>query len=285
MRSAAVTIVPVIRFAEQSPCPTLWLLLLFYSLCCQVFSRVDHRRMGTLADYCVTSEQSIAFKPRSISHDEAASLPLVSLTALQGMRDVGGLSAGPRILITGGSGGVGTAAIQIARILGASEINVTCSSQDVARATELGATRTIDYKAQKFNELLKDLDFAFDTIGEANSIFSCLKSGGTCVSTIAAITPSSMADAGMEVTTGASVLLTATAAPVLANAALHNTHYKSIWMKPDGAELTEVAQWVDAGKMRAVIDKVYPLEQASAAFDHLADGHVEGKIVIHVADK
>ena len=207
-------------------------------------------------------------------------------TALQGMRDVGGLKAGDRIVITGGSGGVGTSAIQIARILGASEINVTCSIQDAPRLIELGATRTFDYKgAQKWNEQVKDQDLAFDTIGEANSTFTCLKSGSTCVSTISALLPSAMTDAGLQVSTAASVYLSAAAAPVLANAALHNTHFKSVWMKPNGAELTEVAQWVDAEQIRAVIDKVYPLEQVGAAFDQLAEGHVKGKIVIHVADK
>lgn len=202
------------------------MLLCRRRLVVQVYSRVEHKRMGTLADYCVTSEHTIALKPRTLSHDEAASLPLVSLTALQGMRDIGGLTAGQRVLITGGSGGVGTSAIQLARTLGATDITVTCSSQDVSRLSELGATRTIDYKGQKFNELVKDVDLAFDTTGEANSTFSCLKAGGTCVSTIAAITPSSMAEAGMEVPMAAHVYLTATAAPVQANAALHNTHYK-----------------------------------------------------------
>ena len=241
--------------------------------------------MGTIADYCVTSEQSLAFKPRSISHDEAASLPLVALTALQGMRDIGGLTAGQRLLITGGAGGVGSAAIQIARALGASEVNVTCSGGDAARLTELGATRCIDYKTTKFNEQLKGLDLAFDTIGEANHTFTTLKSDGICVSTIAAITPKAMQDAGMEVPAAAAVYLTAAAAPVQANAALHGTRYAAVWMKPSGAELAEVAAWVDAGKMRAVIDKVYPLEQVGAAFEQLADGHVKGKLVIHVADK
>ena len=252
---------------------------------CQVFSRVDHKYMGTLADYCITSEHSIAFKPRTLTHDQAAALPLVSLTALQGLRDVGGLTAGQKLLITGASGGVGTSAIQIARILGASEITVTCSSQDASRVTELGATRTIDYKAQKFNELVKDQDLVFDTTGEANSAFTCLKSGGTCVSIIAALTPDAVKAAGMDVPATAQVYLAATAAAVQANAALHNTHYKAMWVKADGSELAEIGQWVDAGRMKPVVDKVYPLEQAGAAFDYLADGHVQGKIVIHVADK
>ena len=93
-----------------------------------VFTRVDHDRMGTVAEYCVASDSAVALKPPSLSFDEAASLPLVALTALQALRNVGHLTPGQSVLITGGTGGVGTAAIQLARILGASAIVATQSS-------------------------------------------------------------------------------------------------------------------------------------------------------------
>ena len=249
-----------------------------------VYARVDHASMGTLADYVATGEGSVALKPSNLSFDEAAALPLVSLTALQALRDTGHLTAGQRVFITGGSGGVGTAAIQIARILGASEI-VTTVSSDFNRSLTLGATRVID-KQDKFSDTVKDMDLVLDTTGEANSTFTTLKSGGLCVSIIAAILPHSMKDAGLEPSVTTQALLTAQAAPVQANAVLHSVKYDSVWVTPSGAELEEIRQWVEDGKLKPIIQKVYQLDsEYGQALDDLSDGHHTGKIVIHVADK
>ena len=249
-----------------------------------VFARVDHLSWGTLADYVATSESSVAMKPSSLSHDEAASLPLVALTALQAMRDVGKLTAGQRVLITGGTGGVGTAAIQIARNLGASEVITTVSSE-FNRTLQLGASKVIDYKAEKWTDSVKGVDLVFDTTGEANSAFTCLKSGGVCVSAISAILPHSVKDAGLEPSLSAQAYLTATAAPVQANALLHNVKYDSVWVKPSGSELEEIRQWVEAGQLKPVIEKVYQLTEYDKALDDLAEGHQKGKLVVHVADQ
>ena len=250
----------------------------------EVYARVDHDLLGTAAEYCVTSEGSVALKPASLSFDEAASLPLVTLTALQAMRDIGGLTAGQSVLILGGTGGVGTAAIQLARILGASEI-VTTQSSHFDRSLQLGATKTIDYKTEKWAETVKGMDLVLDTTGEANAAFSTLKKGGVCVSIIAALTPKAMKDAGMEISMTMTAMLAAGAAPVQANALLHGVRYEACWMKPSGVELEEVRQWVEGGKMRPVVEKVYALDQYAAAFSNLEEGHNKGKLVLHVADK
>jgi len=249
----------------------------------EVYSRVDHHRLGTLADYCVTSAASVALKPASLSFDEAASMPLVTLTALQSL-EVGHLSAGQSLLILGGTGGVGTAAIQLARILGASPITVTAGSE-FNRCLTLGATKVIDYKNEKFSDSVKDQDLVFDTTGEANSSFSCLKSGGTTVSIIAAITVAGLERAGIDAPLTTKAMLTAAAAPVQANALVHNVSYQFVWMRPSGQQLTQIAQWVEEGKLKPVIDTVYPLEQVAKAFEQLESGHAKGKIVIHIADK
>jgi alcohol dehydrogenase len=250
----------------------------------EVYSRVDHHRLGTLADYCVTSAASVALKPASLSFDEAASMPLVTLTALQSLEEVGHLSPGQSVLILGGTGGVGTAAIQLARILGASSITVTAGSE-FNRCLTLGATKVIDYKNEKFSDSVKDQDLVFDTTGEANSSFSCLKSGGTTVSIIAAITVAGLQRAGINTSLTTQAMLTAASAPVQANALVHNVSYQFVWMKPSGQQLTQVAQWVEEGKLKPVIDTVYPLEQVAKAFEQLEGGHAKGKIVIHIADK
>ena len=248
-----------------------------------VFARVDHSRMGTLAEWVVTSAASAALKPQSLSFDEAASLPLAALTALQALQDVGRLSAGQSVLILGGTGGVGTIAIQLARILGAASITATAGSE-FNRCLTLGATKVIDYRSEKFSDSVKDQDLVLDTTGETNSSFSCLKSGGSTVSINGAPTVSGLQAAGVELSLPAQAFITAGAAPVQANALLHNVSYSYCCMRPSGAQLAQVAQWVEEGKLKPVIDSVFPLEQATAAFEKLEDGHAKGKIVIHVAD-
>ena len=248
-----------------------------------VYARVDHNRHGTVADYCVCSAAVAALKPKTLSHDEAASLPLATLTALQALRDVGGLQPGQRVLILGGTGGVGTVATQLCRILGASDIVVTGSSE-FNRSLQLGATRVIDYKNSNFSDQARDMDLCLDTTGEANASYASLKSGGTTVSIIAAPTPAALKEAGLNIPLTSQAMLTAAAAPYQANALLHNVQYKFLWMKPDGAGLQQIAQWVDDGQLKPVIDKVYTIDQFTQALAYLEDGHAKGKIVIHIAD-
>ena len=250
----------------------------------EVFSRVDHHRMGTLADFCITSAASVALKPASLSFDEAASLPLVSLTALQALQDVGHLSPGQSVLILGGTGGVGTSAIQLARILGASSITTTAGSE-FNRCLTLGATKVIDYQNEKFSSSVKDQDLVFDTTGEAASSFSCLKSGGTTVSIIAAPTVAGVQHGGIDVSLTTQAMLTAAAAPLQASALVHNVSYQFLWMKPSGQQLAQIAQYVEEGKLKPVIDQVFPMEQVAKAFEVLESGHEKGKLVIHIADK
>jgi len=249
----------------------------------EVYSRVAHHRVGTLASYVVTPQSTVALKPKSLSHVEAAAVPLAGLTALQAIRDVGGAKTGDSILILGGGGGVGTFAIQIAKnIIGASQVITTVGTNSISQAAQLGATQTIDYKKEKFSSIVQNVDVVLDTTGEANSAFSVVRSGGRVVSLVAAPTPEALKKAGIEVSAVTSAFLTAAAAPTLANAALRSAQYTFLWMKPSGAELTEFAQWIDAGKIKPVIDSTYTLDQIKQAFDHLETGHPKGKIVVTI---
>lgn len=250
----------------------------------QVYARVDHDRRGTFSTYTLTSQKSLAFKPKTLSHDQAAAVPLAALTALQSLR-VANTKAGDRVLILGGSGGVGTFAIQIAKhVIGAAEVITTVSSSGAAIVRELGATRTIDYKTEKFNEILKDVDVVFDTTGEANSAFSVLKKGGTVVSIVSAPTAKGLSRGGIEVGLPTQAFLTAAAAPTLANAALHSANYEFVWMRPSGEELTELAHWIDAGKVKPIIDSTFTFTQVKQAFDYLEQGRAKGKVILHVQD-
>jgi len=249
-----------------------------------VYARVDHDRMGTAAEYAITSEQSLALKPKELSFDQAAAIPLAGLTALQSLRDLGKLSQGEKVLILGGSGGVGSLAIQIARVLGASEIATTASKESFDLLRPLGATVLIDYKTEKFTEKIKDYDLVFDTTDQASEAFSCVKKGGRVVSVLSPMTVEGLRRGGMEVGTLAAAGITAMSAPVLAKAKLQSVDYEFCWMRPDGSELTEMAAWIDQGKICPVMDRVFTLAQTGEAFDYLAEGHAKGKVVIHVAD-
>lgn len=251
----------------------------------EVYARVDHDKQGTVAEYCVTSEDSLALKPKSLSFDEAAGVPLAGLTALQSLRDVGKLGAGQRVLILGGSGGVGTFAIQLsAKILQASEVIVTAGTHSNDLVKSLGATQVVDYKYEDYKEKVSEVDLVFDTTGDANNAFKVVKKGGMVVSITSAPLSDGLRRAGLEIDTATSAFLTAGAAPTLANAALHSATYEFVWMHPDGSELTEFAEWLDSGRVKSVVDRVFPFDQVKQAFDYIEDGHAKGKIIIHVQE-
>jgi len=252
----------------------------------KVYARVDHDKMGTFAEYCVTSDASVALMPASLSFDQSASLPLAGLTALQAIRDVGQFPTGGKILILGASGGVGTLAVQLAaHVFKASEVVVTCSAGNAEPLKSLGATRMVDYKTQDYTEEIQEMDFVFDTVGDVNHAFKSCKRGGTVVSISAGYTAEGLRRAGMEVSVPLSVGLAAMSAPTLALAALHGCTYHFVWMKPDGAELLEFAQWIESGAVKPVVDRTFSgFEQVREAFEYQAEGHSKGKVVIHLQD-
>ena len=149
----------------------------------EVFSRPNGMQAGTIAEYAVIKEEELAIKPSNISHQEAASIPLVGLTAWQAMVTKGNLQKGQKILIHAGSGGVGTLAIQMAKHLGA-EVATTTSAVNAEMVKSLGADVVIDYKTQKFEEELSDYDLVFDMMGGEimEKSFKILKKGGCLVS-------------------------------------------------------------------------------------------------------
>jgi len=251
----------------------------------EVFARVGHHYMGTLSTYCLTPQQTVAHKPKTLTHEQAAAVPLAGLTALQSLRDVAHVKAGDRVLILGGSGGVGTFAIQIAKhILHAGEVIVTTGQSGMEVARNCGANRTIDYKKEKFTEQVKDVDVVFDTTGEASSAFSVLKKGGTVVSIISTPTVSGLQRGGIELSLPTQAVIAAGSTIMSTNAALHGVNYEFVWMRPDGNELAEMAQWIDAGKIKPVVDSTFNFTQYKEAFDYIETGHAKGKVVIHVQD-
>jgi NADPH:quinone reductase-like Zn-dependent oxidoreductase len=213
---------------------------------------------GAYAEHVVLKPDEYAAKPHNLSHVEAAAVPLAALTAWQGLIDHGKLQKGQRVLIHGGAGGVGHFAVQIAKAVGA-WVATACSARDLDFVRKLGADRAIDYKSEKFEEVVQDIDLVYDMVaGETQQrSFKVLKQNGRLVSTLQE--PDKAAALYKNIT---------------------GIHYMTV---PDAAELAHIGQLLQAGKIKPVIFATYPLAEAARAEDMLANDPVQGKIVLTVA--
>jgi len=223
----------------------------------EVYSRPDLSRDGTYAEYVVVRESEVALKPKSIDHLTAAAIPLAALTAWQALYDAAKLSAGQKLLIHGAAGGVGTFAVQLAKLRGA-HIIATASKKNHDYLRSLGAAECIDYNTTKFEDVVRDADVVLDTItGETmERSWQTLKKGGILVSILEPPKPE--------------------------KAAAHGVRCHHTFVQPSVDELSEIAGLVDAGKLKVIIERVYPLSEARAAQESNATGHTRGKIVIRV---
>jgi alcohol dehydrogenase len=252
-----------------------------FSVGAPVFARIESPRMGALAELAAARASVVAALPSRLSFVEAASIPLAGLTALQGLRQVAGLQAGQRVLIHAGAGGVGSLAIQIAKILGAHVVTTT-STKNVEFCRGLGADDVIDYTTEDVAARAKGVDVVFDSLGEDSEIRSLglVKPGGVVVGI-----------GGLPDGPSARALLPGFARPIVwwrtrerrRAARVHGTQFKFWLMKPDGAMLSELAAWIEAGRLRPVVHATYPLDQFRAAFAELERGRARGKIVVEIA--
>lgn len=213
---------------------------------------------GGYAQYVVIKEDEAASRPRSLDAIAAGAVPLAALTAWQGLFGHGGLKEKQRVLIHGGSGGVGHFAVQFAKARGA-YVATTVSTQHVDFARRIGADQVIDYKTQRFEDEVDAVDMVFDLIaGETQDrSWSVLKNGGILVSTL---TP-----------------------PPQDKAAEHGVRGMRYTVEESGAELSEIARMIDAGQVRSVIAKTFPLQRAAEAQRVLEREHPAGKIVLAVS--
>ncbi|HKA89672.1 MAG TPA: NADP-dependent oxidoreductase [Haliangiales bacterium] len=246
----------------------------------EVFARLEKARMGGLAEVVAADEKVVALRPRSVSFEEAASLPLSGLTALQALRDVAQLRPGQRVLVHAGAGGVGSLAIQIAKILGL-HVTTTASGRNAALVRGLGADDVIDYTTEDVTARARGVDAVFDTLGGASEARSLglVRPGGVVVG-VAGLPDAEFARAALPWWARAGLWL-ATLRRRRA-AARAGARFAFLFMRADGAELAEIAAWVDAGRLRPVIHKTYALADVAAAFAELERGHARGKIVIKI---
>ncbi len=233
---------------------------------------------GTYAEYAVVPEKSLARKPKNLSHEEAAAIPLAALTAWQAMLKQGKLKPGERVLIHAGAGGVGVIAIQIAKAFGAF-VAATASTQNQQLLRELGADQPVDYSREKIETIRPEFDLVLDGVGQSvwGASFRALKFGGRLV-TLAVPVPKRPAG---------KVKFFSTAIAGLAGGTLHGLIggklLKIIQAKPRGGDLEKIGTLIEAGKIRTVIEKVFPLEQIAEAHRLSEQGHVRGKLVIKIS--
>jgi NADPH:quinone reductase-like Zn-dependent oxidoreductase len=219
---------------------------------------------ATLAEYACVAEDKLALKPANLTFEQAAAVPSAGITALQGLRDVGKVQPGQKVLIHGASGGVGTFAVQIARALGA-EVTGVCSTRNVDMVRSLGADHVIDYTQEDFTRSGKRYDLILDNV--ASRSFSDLRR---------ALTPQGMivpnsGHGGMGYVFKAFLL-----SPFMRQ--LGSMYLTS----PNHKDLVVLKEFIEEGKLAPVIDRTYPLRETPEAFRYLEEEHARGKVVINV---
>lgn len=246
-----------------------------------IYARMAKQRIGAFAEYAVVPEAVAALKPANLAFEEAASLPLVGLTAWQALLDIGHLQAGQKVLIHAGSGGVGTFAIQLARHLGA-KVYTTVGQRNVELVKRLGADVAIDYRSERFEDLAQDCDVVLETLGDELLLrsFQSVKRGGVVVSIGNTPTAKFAREWGMHPLLVPVVALMSRKAMAAAKA--RGARYEYLFMRADGEQLREIAQLVEAGIIKPVIDKVFPLAEVREALAYSESGRATGKVVIKV---
>jgi NADPH:quinone reductase-like Zn-dependent oxidoreductase len=246
-----------------------------------VYARPSDFNIGTFAQFISINEKDVALKPNNITMEEAASIPLVGLTAWQALVENGNLQKGQKVFIQAGSGGVGTIAIQLAKHLGAT-VATTASQKSFDMLKNLGADILIDYKTQDFQDTLKDYDLVLnsqDTKTLEKSL-NIVKAGGKVVSISGPPTPTFATEFGLpwyvKIVTG---LLSG---GIRKKANKLQVDYSFLFMKSNGKQLTELTKLVESGKIKPIIDKIFPFEQTNEALEYVESGRAKGKVVVKI---
>jgi len=247
----------------------------------EVYARADDDRIGSFAERIAIRESSLAPKPRNLGMVEAASLPLVALTAWQTLVETAQLKEGHRVMIAAGSGGVGTIAIQLAKHLGAF-VATTTSTANVGWVQELGADIVIDYKKQDFSTVLRDYDVALNSLGKdaLHQALQVLRPGGHLISISGPPTPAFAAARGLA--WPLQQLLRLLSFAIRSKARKNGVAYTFVFMRADGAQLREITSLVEADAIRPVVDKVFPLRDTDKALAYVDSGRAKGKVVLQL---
>jgi len=246
----------------------------------RVFARVAKHRAGGFAEQACVDEDHAAHMPRDLDFAAAAAVPLAGLTALQALRDELDVKPGQKVFISGGAGGVGTFAIQIAKWLGA-HVTTTASPRGEALVCSLGCDEVIDYTAQDISKAGRRFDAGFDLIGgnTLEQMFEIMKPGTKIVSVAALPEPqTAIKDLGGRRTLSAIFWIISYGIRYRARRA--GIGYRYLFMHPSGADLVQLAGLIEQGKLKVIVDKTYPFANISDALAYVENGRTKGKVVV-----
>ena len=247
----------------------------------EVYARSADHRIGTFAEFISIDERDVALKPGNISMEEAASIPLVALTAWQVLVERAQIKKGQKVFIQAGSGGVGTIAIQLAKHLGAT-VATTASAKSFDLLNELGADLIIDYKNSDFENSLSNYDVVLNSQDQKTleKSLKILKSGGKLISISGPPTP----DFAKEIKAPwfVKIILSLISSGIRKKAKNKNVDYSFLFMKADGQQLSEITSLIEAKVIKPVIDKIFPFDKTSEALIYVESGRAKGKVVIKI---
>jgi NADPH:quinone reductase-like Zn-dependent oxidoreductase len=245
----------------------------------EVYARPDKDRIGTFAEFIAMDEANVALKPKNISMETAASIPLVGLTAWQALVERAELKEGQKVLVHAGSGGVGTFAIQLAKHLGAT-VATTTSTANIELVKKLGADLVIDYKKEDFGKVLSGYDIVLNSLGKdaLEKSLTVLKPGGKLISI------SGPPDVAFAKEIGANWFLQQVmrllSLGIRKKAKRHRVSYSFLFMRANGEQLSRITSLIESGMIRPVMDRVFPFQAINEALAYVATGRSKGKTVV-----
>ncbi|MEQ1733920.1 MAG: NADP-dependent oxidoreductase, partial [Bacteroidia bacterium] len=248
----------------------------------EVYASSGNHNVGTYAEYISVAENEVALKPKNLSMEEAASIPLVGLTSWQALVETANIKKGQKVFVQAGSGGVGTFAIQLAKHLGAF-VATTTSAKNIELVKSLGADLIIDYNTEDFETKLKEYDLVLHS-NKDNKILEkslrVLKSGGQAISLTGPPTPEFAAQLGLP--WYLKFVTKLLSAGIKKKAGKLGVSFKFLFMRAEGKQLAEITKLIEAGIIKPVIDKVFPFEQTNEALAYVETGRSKGKVVVTV---
>ena len=249
----------------------------------EVYARPDKDRIGTFAEFIAVSENDLALKPERLTMAEAASVPLVGLTAWQALIEMAGLRKGQKVFVQAGSGGVGTFAIQLAKHVGAT-VATTTSAANTGLVERLGADVVIDYRTEDFETVLRDYDVVLHSQDDATLAKSLrvLKPGGKLISISGPPDPAFAKEIGKPwILRPATRFLSRGARK---QARRRQVGYSFLFMRANGEQLREITSLIDAGAITPVVDRVFPFEATNEALAYVEKGRAKGKVVVEIKE-
>jgi NADPH:quinone reductase-like Zn-dependent oxidoreductase len=247
----------------------------------EVYARPDTDRIGTFAEFIAMNERDVAIKPAGLSMEEAAGIPLVGLTAWQALVEMADLQPGQKVFIQAGTGGVGTFAIQLAKHLGAT-VATTASSANFELVKALGADVMIDYKKEDFETMLRGYDVVLHSQDSKtlDKSLRVLKPGGTLISISGPPDPALADQVGLPWYVKQIFRILSYGARRKAKRL--KVGFRFLFMRANGAQLSQITSLIDQGVIRPVMDRVFPFEETKDAVDYVENGRAKGKVVVKV---